>query len=393
MNHKRKIFSSINMKKYLLFIFLFALSIILMFNFKSKKNNLSNFLEDGKNKLVSYLKEMNPLYAKTNITNEDLFNFAFYKSLPLDKNSNKVLVIENEGNKEIIEIKTIPIKNTDNYNSYINYLDAKPTNKTKVDSILKSYKNKIYQNVFSSKNNAYAINPSIISIRENLLKDLLNISQKINPEKSVELFGKLNSNIAQIDIQKYSPNFLIITPDTVLETKINFDRKKLEKQIEKLNENIVYENDINKPIVKFRFNKESIGSESDKIEYKIDSNFFRITINNNEIEKSIINDSLSKALNQISEKIKQHSLKEKAVSKKLNDLHRLNIINPYEITKSALALVNGMNISKIVNDAIKKDSSLRESLKDSSKAKKIREEIKKANKTLKNLNLDTLEIK
>lgn len=381
------------MKKYLLFIFLFALSIILMFNFKSKKNNLSNFLEDGKNKLVSYLKEMNPLYAKTNITNEDLFNFAFYKSLPLDKNSNKVLVIENEGNKEIIEIKTIPIKNTDNYNSYINYLDAKPTNKTKVDSILKSYKNKIYQNVFSSKNNAYAINPSIISIRENLLKDLLNISQKINPEKSVELFGKLNSNIAQIDIQKYSPNFLIITPDTVLETKINFDRKKLEKQIEKLNENIVYENDINKPIVKFRFNKESIGSESDKIEYKIDSNFFRITINNNEIEKSIINDSLSKALNQISEKIKQHSLKEKAVSKKLNDLHRLNIINPYEITKSALALVNGMNISKIVNDAIKKDSSLRESLKDSSKAKKIREEIKKANKTLKNLNLDTLEIK
>lgn len=381
------------MKKYLLFIFLFALSIILMFNFKSKKNNLSNFLEDGKNKLVSYLKEMNPLYAKTNITNEDLFNFAFYKSLPLDKNSNKVLVIENEGNKEIIEIKTIPIKNTDNYNSYINYLDAKPTNKTKVDSILKSYKNKIYQNVFSSKNNAYAINPSIISIRENLLKDLLNISQKINPEKSVELFGKLNLNIAQIDIQKYSPNFLIITPDTVLETKINFDRKKLEKQIEKLNENIVYENDINKPIVKFRFNKESIGSESDKIEYKIDSNFFRITINNNEIEKSIINDSLSKALNQISEKIKQHSLKEKAVSKKLNDLHRLNIINPYEITKSALALVNGMNISKIVNDAIKKDSSLRESLKDSSKAKKIREEIKKANKTLKNLNLDTLEIK
>lgn len=381
------------MKKYLLFIFLFALSIILMFNFKSKKNNLSNFLEDGKNKLVSYLKEMNPLYAKTNITNEDLFNFAFYKSLPLDKNSNKVLVIENEGNKEIIEIKTIPIKNTDNYNSYINYLDAKPTNKTKVDSILKSYKNKIYQNVFSSKNNAYAINPSIISIRENLLKDLLNISQKINPEKSVELFGKLNLNIAQIDIQKYSPNFLIITPDTVLETKINFDRKKLEKQIEKLNENIVYENDINKPIVKFRFNKESIGSESDRIEYKIDSNFFRITINNNEIEKSIINDSLSKALNQISEKIKQHSLKEKAVSKKLNDLHRLNIINPYEITKSALALVNGMNISKIVNDAIKKDSSLRESLKDSSKAKKIREEIKKANKTLKNLNLDTLEIK
>ncbi|MBI5807150.1 MAG: hypothetical protein HZA74_01995 [Ignavibacteriales bacterium] len=393
MNNKRKIFSSINMKKYLLFIFLFALSIILMFNFKSKKNNLSNFLEDGKNKLVSYLKEMNPLYAKTNITNEDLFNFAFYKSLPLDKNSNKVLVIENEGNKEIIEIKTIPIKNTDNYNSYINYLDAKPTNKTKVDSILKSYKNKIYQNVFSSKNNAYAINPSIISIRENLLKDLLNISQKINPEKSVELFGKLNLNIAQIDIQKYSPNFLIITPDTVLETKINFDRKKLEKQIEKLNENIVYENDINKPIVKFRFNKESIGSESDRIEYKIDSNFFRITINNNEIEKSIINDSLSKALNQISEKIKQHSLKEKAVSKKLNDLHRLNIINPYEITKSALALVNGMNISKIVNDAIKKDSSLRESLKDSSKAKKIREEIKKANKTLKNLNLDTLEIK
>jgi hypothetical protein len=167
----------------------------------------------------------------------------------------------------------------------------------------------------------------------------------------------------------------------------------LEKQIEKLNENIVYENDINKPIVKFRFNKESIGSESDRIEYKIDSNFFRITINNNEIEKSIINDSLSKALNQISEKIKQHSLKEKAVSKKLNDLHRLNIINPYEITKSALALVNGMNISKIVNDAIKKDSSLRESLKDSSKAKKIRGEIKKANKTLKNLNLDTLEIK
>lgn len=364
-----------------------------MFNFKSKKNNISNFLEDGKNNLVSYLKEMNPLYAKTNITNEDLFNFAFYKSLPLDKNSNKVLVIENEGNKEIIEIKTIPIKNTDNYNSYINYLDAKSTNKTKVDSILKSYKSKIYQNVFSSKNNAYAINPSIISIRENLLKDLLNISQKINPVKSVELFGKLNSNIAQIDIQKYSPNFLIITPDTVVETKINFDRKKLEKQIEKLNENIVYENDINKPIVKFRFNKESIGSEPDRIEYKIDSNFFRITINNNEIERSIINDSLSKVLNQISEKIKQHSLKEKALSKKLNDLHQLNIINPYEITKGALALVNSMNISKIVNDAIRQDSSLRENLKDSLKAKKIREEIKKANKTLKKLNLDTLEIK
>lgn len=391
MKSKRKIFSSMILKKYSLFIFLFVLSIILMFNFKSKKNNFPNLFDSGKNNILSYLKKVNPLYAKTNITNEDMFNFAFYKSLPLDKTQNKILVIGNEGNKEIIEIKTIPFVNTENLNSFLKYLGTDSNDAFEIDSILMFYKNKVYQNVFSS-NNTYVINPDLNLIQEHLISDLVKISQKINPKKSTELFGNPSNSFFVIDKNKNSSLFLIITPDTVLQTKLNFDRKKLEKQIKKINENTFYENDIKMPLLKIKFNQEIIENKSNKIEYKLDRDFLRIIIKDNEIAKAL-NDSTRKILNRVNRGIFINTEKNIALQKNMNESNRIRIFNPFDFTKSTMTKVNNMNTLKIVKHTINQNSMVREKLQDSIKAKIIRERINKANRTLKKYNLDTLEIK
>ena len=104
-NLSKNIMNVDSIKKFLPYIFLLLLTLVLMFFFKHHKQEISRMLEEGKNNIVSfYTSNLKPLFTQTQISEEDLFNFALYKSLPLDKDKNKVLVLSNDnlGNREYV---------------------------------------------------------------------------------------------------------------------------------------------------------------------------------------------------------------------------------------------------------------------------------------------------
>ena len=108
-----------------------------MIFFKQNKRIIGHMFEEGKNNLLSfYSHNLKPLLFQTRISEEDVFNFALYRSLPLDKEKNKVLFISNDqpGN-QIFEIKPATYNpNTQNYNTFIQYLGMNKIEKAKSDT-------------------------------------------------------------------------------------------------------------------------------------------------------------------------------------------------------------------------------------------------------------------
>lgn len=384
-----------NWKKYLFFFFLLVLSTVLMINFKHKKN-LQNFYGEAKEKISSYIKNLKPIFTKTNITNEDIFNFAFYKSLPLDREEGKVLLINNNNGEDIIEIKNLPIKKTQNLNSYLNFLASNDKDKNKIDSLLNFYRTSIYQNIFIG-DDSYAVNPEIILLRENLITDLLSISQKINKNKARELFSLDNfKSLKKMSYENHLKNkmeFLLITKDTVYVTKFSFDKKKLQKQIieaDKDGLNLISE--IDKPIAKIKLVFDDNTRMKNINQFKIDTNDVKITLNKEMINKNL-NDSLRKVLDENITKRIQLFANDRAIKNLQSTKELVKFSNPNEIANATINLVRELNISNKVNEALRKDSSYFNLVIDSIKIKKMHEEIRKANKKLKRLNLDTIKIK
>mgnify|MGYP000896189243 FL=1 len=69
---------------------LILLTIGLMIIFKNNSSNLKDLPDD----LISfYAKNLKPLFYQTSITEEDIFNFALYQNIPIDKQNNKLLQI------------------------------------------------------------------------------------------------------------------------------------------------------------------------------------------------------------------------------------------------------------------------------------------------------------
>ena len=94
-------------KKYLPVSSLILLTILLMIFFRYKKNDIGRLIESGKENLISfYAQNLKPLFATTDISNEDVFNFALYQSIPIDKQNNKILTVTNQdADNQVYEIK------------------------------------------------------------------------------------------------------------------------------------------------------------------------------------------------------------------------------------------------------------------------------------------------
>ena len=69
------------------------LTIILLFYFKYNKSG--NLLEEGVGNIEDfYTQNLKPLFFNSEITNEEIFNFALYGNLPVDRNNNKIIQIK-----------------------------------------------------------------------------------------------------------------------------------------------------------------------------------------------------------------------------------------------------------------------------------------------------------
>jgi hypothetical protein len=405
--NKKSFFTLTRTKRFLPLLFLLILTIALMIFFKQHKRIIGHMFEEGKNNLISfYSNKLKPLLFQTKISEEDVFNFALYRSIPLDKEKNKVLFITNdEPGNQVFEIKpAVYNPNTQNYNTFVQYLGMDKTEKAKSDSILNSYKDKIYSYILVSGENAFAVNPQITDVQQAVLADLISFAHKVNEKKCAELFKdkydwadkqRLKNVIASAkEVPKNE--YLLITPDTVAKTRLKWDQEKLDKQLTELEaDKSRYDSKKDRSDFNFKFDPVAHMPAPDvpvtpkDFSFKIDSNLFKIVIPVGSMGLSkLIEDTVRQKLREAANQLKKLSIsvgKIKSGVKNHTNLVpqvpdiELNIVNPYEIVSKTLEMLSNNTAKGWVEFGKKMDSLGRafgKTKKDSLKMK-ILEEIRK----------------
>jgi len=316
-------------RKYIPLVGIILLTFLLMIFFKSNKNRISRLIEEGKNNLVAfYTQNLKPLFASTEITNEDVFNFALYQTLPLDKDKKKLLLVSEESNNnQIFEVKDATyIPYTNNYERFTDYLGLNSDQIYRVDSILGAYKKEIYLSVLKSDNNAIAINPKLSDLQKAILADLIAFSEKVNPPKTYNLFPlnekSININnlisFANLTKEKANNDFIFITPDTVFQTKCEIDAKAFDKLPNNdLNKNLIVGNLRDNFHIKIDLSKPSSSRQKDakydpRFFHQVDSNIVRVIVpmpKVPQISYPKFDDSIKVKLEQTADRLKMYSVK------------------------------------------------------------------------------------
>ena len=411
---KKKITSFDHFKKFLPYIILFLLTIALMFFFKYNKRDIGRIIEAGKNNLLALAKNLKPLLFETEINNEDVFNFALYQSIPLDKGKNKVLLIsKDEPGNNIYEIKPASYnRQTKNYDTFVKLLGLNEKQKAEADSILNSYKKEIYSSVLVNDKSTIAVNPRLPDLQQAVLADLISFAQKVDETKSKELFPNAykfynNEKISNMIVSaKQIPNneYILITPDTVARTYFNWDQEKFNKHLADFEKSKTVGHP---PMPKYDFNfdvipekvknKHSVAAESD-YSFKLDSNLFKVVIPAETINglSDLISDSIRVKLNEAARQLKNISLPiyfSKGKSYKPPKVPsppqahadvQSKLIDPYEIVNKTMEMLSKQDFSKLEEFGAKMDSIAGNKYvaKDSLAKAKIREAMMKLKKDL-----------
>lgn len=237
-----------NIRKFLPLISLIILSVLLMIFFKHSKKDIDFLMMEGKKNLaLFYSKNLKPLFVQSEISEEDIFNFALYNTLPIDKNNSKVLVINNDNDDNLIyEIKPeVFNSSTNNYERFAEYLDLDAKQKNQADSILRIYKEKVSLSVLTNDENTIVVNKKLGELQKALFAEILSFAQKTNSERTGRIFN-IDSKFIQdaemakfiISAKDYTPNeFVFITPDTAFSTIWKSDPVALKQEIEKFEKN------------------------------------------------------------------------------------------------------------------------------------------------------------
>ncbi|TSA27292.1 MAG: hypothetical protein D4R68_05770 [Ignavibacteriales bacterium] len=412
---KKKITNIDKFKKVVPYIILFLLTIALMFFFKYNRRDISRIIETGKNNLLALAKNLKPLLFETEINNEDVFNFALYQSIPLDKGKNKVLLIsKDEPGNNIYEIKPASYnQQTKNYDTFVKLLGLNKKQKAEADSILNSYKKEIYSSVLVNDKSTIAVNPRLPVLQQAVLADIISFAQKVDETKSKELFPNAykfynNEKISNMIVSaKEIPQneYILISPDTVARTYFKWDQEKFNKHLADFEKS---KSVGHPPMPKYDFNfdvmpekvknKHSIAVESD-YSFKLDSNLFKVVIPAETINglSDMISDSIRVKLNEAAKQLKNISIpvfvsqtkshkppKIYAPPNAGND-KQTKLIDPYEIVNKTMELLSKQDFSELEKFGAKMDSiaSHKYTAKDSSAKRKIREAMMKLKKDLK----------
>lgn len=242
-------------KKYLPIAALVIITAALMFYFKENRSgNLGQMVDKGKADLISlYTENLQPLLFGTDISTEDVFNFAFFQTLPLDKKEKDMLKISDEadGTTNYQVVPSSYKSDTHNYENFIRFMAFDEKQKAGLDSLLESYQSELAEAVLTNKENTIAVNHNISLLQKAILSDIASYSQSINKPKISELFG---SNFAILDSRETmrlidevkrdtSSEYLVIGRDTAFTSRLEFDREKIERMLSRAKDSLPKEID------------------------------------------------------------------------------------------------------------------------------------------------------
>jgi hypothetical protein len=327
-------FSS-NTKKWLPVVGLIVLTVALIIFFKNE--SIYKIVDEQKNTIVDYYtKNLKPLFARTPITNEDVYNFAMNNELPLDKNNQQYLKLGDESaqNKYFEFVKNPVTENKDDLGQFEKSFRFNEGEKIKLDSILDSYRDKLRKQIFINDKNTVAINSNLWNLNKAIRADLLMFASESNKEKFKRLYPKTYTIYKDPALPKFvadakdaeDSNFIFVTPDSVFSSVYYVDREKLKKDIEDMNKNMQeWEKDYK---VRIALQKELLNkqkkSSGQHFKIQVDSNFCRIEIPSIAIPPIKIHDvnRLIAGLNEAVTKSEDFKVKMRTGNKSIEELEK-----------------------------------------------------------------------
>ncbi|MHB1686979.1 MAG: anti-sigma factor family protein [Ignavibacteriaceae bacterium] len=253
-----------------------ALSVVLMVVLKSNPGFINNIVEKQKSTITDYYKQnLKPLLFAADLTNDDIFNFAFYHRLPLDNRKHQYLYLGSgpKGNR-FFEIKNVnQLSGGNNLEKFVKGLNLSAVQKHQVDSILSNYADDLQSQVLVNEKNTVAINPNIWNYNKALVADLVSFAATANQQEMRRVLPAgfdsyyNNGSVARLVSEVKSANnnkYIFITPDTIFSDSFYFDKNKFKREMKRLKEGM---------------KKMDKKSDSFSFNFHIDSNF----VNNNNI--------------------------------------------------------------------------------------------------------------
>ena len=221
------------------------LMVILKFNpgiidemVEQQKTNLSGF----------YTENLKPLLLTAGFTNEDIFNFALSKQLPLDKSNSKYLLLGSKPNGDnYFEIKKASlIPDGDSFEKFVKAMNLNREQKHQMDSILDSYADDLQSQVLVNDKNTVAINPNLWNYHKAIFADIMAFAKDANKKEFNKIIpsGYTFYDKPEVDnfVQKIKnrpdSQYIFITPDSVFSTTFKFDKDKFRAEMEKFHKEL-----------------------------------------------------------------------------------------------------------------------------------------------------------
>lgn len=252
-----------------------ALAAVLMIFLKFNPGVITELVEQQKTNLAGFYKEnLKPLFFASDLSNEDIFNFAFSKQLPLDKSNGQYLKLGYAPNgKEFFEIKTSGVAQpVDNLYRFVSSLKLNNQQKKQVDSILSSYAEDLQSQVLVNDKNTIAINPNLWNYNKAIVADLMSFARNANQEEFNKIvpagykydYPEVAAVVKQVKDSK-DDKYIFFTPDTIFTEPYEFDMNKFKTEME------IAKKEMKKGMEEAR--KQMIDI---KINFKLDSSFAKL---------------------------------------------------------------------------------------------------------------------
>jgi hypothetical protein len=242
-------------------------TIIIMVVLKSNPQIFDNLIEQQKSNIAGFYKEnLQPLLFAADLNKEDIFNFAMYKQLPLDKDDKQILHIDyDKSGKEFFEIKSVePTQDENNFEKFVVALNLDEKEKKQIDSIMNQYAEELEAQVLINKNNTVAINSNLWNYQRAIQRDLLAFAEKSNWQEFQKLVPKTvsynNSRDVVLAVNEVrntrNKNYIFLTSDSVFSEPMEYDLAGYKLQLAELDKELGVQNNHIREI-KFQFEYDS----------------------------------------------------------------------------------------------------------------------------------------
>jgi hypothetical protein len=237
--------SGFQMKKWIPVLGISLTTIVLMLFLRSNPKFFDTIIEEQKTKLAGlYTENLKPLFITAGLTNEDIFDFALYRKLPLDKERGQYLMLgSNEDGSEYFEIKTASkADNKNDFETFVTALNLSEKQKMQMDSILDSYAEGMQEQILVNENNTLAISPKLWNYNKAIFADVMAFAKECNGEQFVKIIPAGSHNIdrpqlveiAQVVRTAKDSDYIFMTPDTIFVETFRFDKEKFDDEMEKV---------------------------------------------------------------------------------------------------------------------------------------------------------------